>query len=158
MKNELEYKGYKASVGFSAEDELFVGRVNDIDALIMFSGSSVDEIKAAFVSAVDDYLADCAVDGVEPEKAYKGSFNVRVGCAAHRKAVVLARSWKISLNEFVRIAIEQVVDRHQPGVSRMTLSARAEMPDAMSVPYPEVIKDEAHRHLSIGGVYDQQVH
>lgn len=111
MKNELEYKGYKANIEFSAEDDLLVGQVCDVDALILFSASSVDEVKDEFRRAVDAYLEECRALGLTPEKAYKGSFNVRVGREAHRKAALMAKQWKVSLNEFVRIAIEQVVDR-----------------------------------------------
>jgi predicted HicB family RNase H-like nuclease len=112
MNEHIEYQGYKAKVTYSREDDVLVGRVIDVDALIMFSGSSIAELKAEFQAAIDSYLAECAELGIQPEKPYKGSFNVRVGCEAHRKAANKAKAWGVSLNEFVRLAIEQAVDRH----------------------------------------------
>jgi len=37
MNEHIEYGGYKAKVTYSNEDGLLVGRVIDVDALIMFS-------------------------------------------------------------------------------------------------------------------------
>jgi len=36
------------------------------------------ELIKAFHDAVDDYLALCEAEGKEPEKAYKGSFNIEI--------------------------------------------------------------------------------
>lgn len=122
MSDNIEYKSYKAKIAYSLEDDLLVGKVIDVDSLIMFSGVSLDEIKAEFKAAIDSYLADCEEQGLVPEKPFKGSFNVRVGCEAHRKAATTAKAWGISLNEFVRVAIEQSVDRHAPTVDSITVA------------------------------------
>lgn len=110
--SDLNYKGYTAKVTFSPEDGLLVGQVCDVEALILFSAESVSEIKVEFHAAIDAYLADCAEAGIAAEKAYKGSFNVRVGGELHRRSACIARDWNLTLNEFVRIALEQAVDRH----------------------------------------------
>jgi len=47
----------------------------------------------------------CERMGKEPQKFYKGSFNVRISPEAHKKAVILASSKGISLNQFVEKAI-----------------------------------------------------
>lgn len=57
MKSQLTYKGYQGTVHYSAEDEVFYGKVLDINDLVSFEGCSVDELKSAFQEAVDDYLA-----------------------------------------------------------------------------------------------------
>lgn len=44
MTDLLKYKDYYASVHFSAEDEVFFGKVLGIDDLINFEGSSVKAI------------------------------------------------------------------------------------------------------------------
>ena len=54
--NTLKYKGFIGSVEFSEEDNIFFGKVEGIDGLVNFEGSSVDELKSAFHEAVDDYL------------------------------------------------------------------------------------------------------
>jgi predicted HicB family RNase H-like nuclease len=119
--NMLKYKSYTAKVDYSQADELLVGEVCDIDALILFSAASVPELKAEFERAVDQYLAECAERNVEAEKPCSGTFNVRVGGELHRKAATIARAWGVSLNQVVCSALEQIVDRHshQPVVTHM---------------------------------------
>lgn len=78
MNNTMEYKGYVGSVEFSEEDGLFYGKVMGIRALISYEGSTAAELVNDFHGAVDDYLALCEENHTEPERAYKGSFNVRI--------------------------------------------------------------------------------
>lgn len=78
MNNTFEYKGYIGSIEFSEEDALFFGKVMGIRSLISYEGENADELISDFHSAVDDYLAVCEAEGREPEKAYKGSFNIRI--------------------------------------------------------------------------------
>lgn len=78
MNNTMEYKGYVGSVEFSEEDGLFYGKVMGIRALISYEGTNAKELVEDFHGAVDDYLALCEAENTEPEKAYKGNFNVRV--------------------------------------------------------------------------------
>ena len=59
MKNVLLYNDFIGSVDFSADDEVFFGKVEGIDDLVSFEGSSVSELKAAFESSVDDYIEFC---------------------------------------------------------------------------------------------------
>jgi predicted HicB family RNase H-like nuclease len=110
MKDVLHYKGYMGSVRFSAEDEVFHGKIEGIDDLISFEGKSVVEIKKAFQEAVDDYLEFCKEIGKEPEKSYKGSFNVRIPAELHRKAIESASMMGVSLNQLVQKAIESTVN------------------------------------------------
>jgi predicted HicB family RNase H-like nuclease len=105
MENILTYKEYIGSVSFSAEDDIFHGKIEAINDLVTFEGESVRELKKAFKDAVDDYLETCKELGKSPDKTFKGSFNVRVTADLHRKAVVAATKKKITLNEFVKKAI-----------------------------------------------------
>ena len=107
MNNTMEYKGYVGSVEFSEEDALFYGKVLGIRALISYEGTNAAELVADFHGAVDDYLEVCAQSGTEPEKAYKGSFNVRISPELHKQAVIAAMSHNMSLNSFVETSIQQ---------------------------------------------------
>ena len=107
MNNTMEYKGYLGSVEFSEEDALFYGKVLGIRALISYEGSNAQELVADFHSAVDDYLELCAHQGKEPERAYKGSFNVRISPELHKQAVVAAMAHNMTLNSFVESSIAQ---------------------------------------------------
>ncbi|GHT48201.1 DNA repair protein HhH-GPD [Spirochaetia bacterium] len=109
MKNYLHYKGYVGSVEFSAEDEVFYGKVAGIKNLISFEGDSVEAITKDFHNAVDEYLSFCNANGNEPEVPFKGSFNVRIGSELHRKAALAASEQGISLNTLVEKAIMKTV-------------------------------------------------
>ena len=109
MSDILEYKGYYAVLNFSAEDEVFFGKLIGINDLVSFEGNSVTELKAAFQEAVDDYLETCRELKKQPEKTYKGVFNVRIPSELHRKAAMVAAQKKLTLNELVRTAIDNLV-------------------------------------------------
>jgi len=108
-ENYLHYKNYTGSVNFSEEDAIFHGKVIGIKSLISFEGDSVKAITADFRKAVDEYLELCAIKGIEPEKPFKGSFNVRINADLHRKLALTASSRGISLNAMVEDAIQQSV-------------------------------------------------
>ena len=60
MSNIMDYKGYKALIQFSAEDNEFFGTVSDIERhIINFGGKSVAELKKHMKESVDGYLEFC---------------------------------------------------------------------------------------------------
>ncbi len=105
MSNTMKYKDYIGSVEFSESDGVFFGKVMGIRALISYEGETAKDLVDDFHGAVDDYLALCEDQGVEPEKAYKGSFNVRISPELHRSAAVYAAAHNMSLNSFVETAV-----------------------------------------------------
>lgn len=105
----MEYKGYYACIEFSDEDNCFFGTIAGIADVISFEGNCINELRAAFAEAVEDYLDLCKRQGKEPQKAYKGSFNVRIDPELHKRAVILATSNGISLNQLVEKAVERYV-------------------------------------------------
>lgn len=109
MNNTMEYRDYIGSIEFSEEDCIFYGKVQGIRALISYEGSTAQELVDDFHGAVDDYLALCEAEGKEPEKAYKGSFNVRISPQLHQQAAIYALSQQISLNSVVESAIRSYV-------------------------------------------------
>lgn len=111
MKNLMEYRGYHARVEYSAEDGCLVGRVLGVADTLVFDGESVPELKEMFHACVDDYLELCRELGREPDKEYKGSFNVRVTPEQHRRAVLAAERQGISLNQYV----SQALDAYEQG-------------------------------------------
>ena len=112
MKDAMIYKGYVGSVRFNAADDVFYGKLEGIDALISFEGSSVQQLKKAFHEAVDDYLEHCKAMGREPKKPLRGSFNVRIKPELHRLAMMRAAKAGITLNQLVQKAIEETVSHN----------------------------------------------
>ena len=90
MKNTMEYKGYVGSVEFSEEDGIFFGKVMGIRSLISYEGTDARSLVEDFHGAVDDYLQLCEGQGKAPEKAYKGSFNIRIAPETHKQLVILS--------------------------------------------------------------------
>lgn len=109
MKNAMEYKGYYGTVEFSSADNILFGKIIGIDSLVSYEGSSLDELRSDFEAAVDDYLELCAENGIEPDKTYKGSFNVRISPELHRSLALFSASHNQSLNTSVEEAIEQFI-------------------------------------------------
>ncbi len=64
----MKYKGYTGTVEFDDEIGGFHGEVALIRDVIMFQGTSVDELRQAFRDSIDGYLEWCAQRGEEAEK------------------------------------------------------------------------------------------
>ena len=107
--NTLKYKDFFGSVEYSAVDNCFFGKIIGTADLVTFEGDSVVSLKDAFVEAVEDYIILCKEVGKEPQKTYKGSFNVRISPDLHKEAAVLASRKGISLNAFVEHSIYNAV-------------------------------------------------
>ena len=109
----MKYKGYIGRVEFDDEQHIFTGEVVNTRDVITFQGSSVRELETEFEKSVDDYLAWCKQDGVEPEKPYSGKFNVRFAPSTHERAAVEAKRQGVSLNRFVEMSVEHELRLHQ---------------------------------------------
>jgi len=109
MKRTLEYKGFIGSVHYSAEDDILYGKIEGINDLISYEGSTIEEIKASFREAVQDYLEFCRENDKPVFKSYRGSFNIRISEELHRQAVQKAIMDGISLNQLVQRALEREV-------------------------------------------------
>lgn len=101
MSNILEYKGYQSSIEFSAEDRVLFGKILHIPSLILFEANSPAEVESAFHKAVDDYLDYCRQNDIEPNKAYSGTLNVRIGPERHRQVALYASRNGRSLNDAI---------------------------------------------------------
>ena len=106
MNNVLTHKGFIGSVHFSADDNIFFGKVEGINDMITFEGETVQELKDAFRYMVDEHIKDCEAENIPIEKSYKGSFNIRLTPDLHRRAAISAKIHGTTLNTFVKESIE----------------------------------------------------
>ena len=83
--NILEYKGYHTKVEFDSENFILTGKIEGINDLVNFECEDINEVEHEFHAAVDDYLEFCKEVGKEPDKEYKGTFNVRIDPALHKQ-------------------------------------------------------------------------
>jgi len=107
MTKGMTYKGYGARIDYDDDDGVFVGHIAGIRDRIGFHAETVDDLRAAFHEAVDDYVETCAKIGKEPQKAYSGKMMFRVSPDLHRKAVRAAELEGKSLNQWA----EEVLSR-----------------------------------------------
>ena len=107
--NTMSYQGYSARVEYDERDDIFIGRVLGLRSIISFHGKTVSELRRAFSAAVRDYLADCAEQGLSPEKPASGKLLLRVPPEVHSRALVKAQASGKSLNQWATEALEQAV-------------------------------------------------
>jgi predicted HicB family RNase H-like nuclease len=103
----MEYKGYTSGpIDFDPEEETFSGVALGLKDVIHFEGTNATELRASFESDIDDYLAQCAERGEEPDKPFNGKILVRTEPALHRKAALRAAAEGLSLSQWISHQIE----------------------------------------------------
>lgn len=111
MTNILKYKNYIAKIEYSSEDQLLYGKIEGIRDLVNFESDSATGIEDEFHAAVDDYLQSCEELNLEPDKPFKGSFNIRISPDLHREAYFSAIKKGISLNKLTENAISAYLSK-----------------------------------------------
>lgn len=106
MNNTIEYKGYVGSVEFSEDDGIFYGKVMGIRSLISYEGENAKELLEDFHGAVDDYLEACTAEGIQPETAFKGSFNIRLSPELHKRIFIYSTAHQMSMNRYIEEVLE----------------------------------------------------
>ncbi|MBQ8956745.1 MAG: type II toxin-antitoxin system HicB family antitoxin [Lachnospiraceae bacterium] len=109
MSDLLEYKGYHTKIEFNMESMTLRGKIEGINDYVDFESEDISSIEQEFHSAVDEYLEFCKEVGKEPEKEYKGSFNIRIAPELHKKLALRALKDGISLNSEVEKALSAFV-------------------------------------------------
>ena len=111
--DSMTYKGYIATVHYSDEDKVFFGKIHGINDLVTFEGDTAKSLSNEFHKAVDDYLKTCKKLGKSPDKTFNGVFNIRTGQSLHRKAVLLAEKYHVSLNDLVKTALSYGINNEE---------------------------------------------
>ena len=110
----LNYKGYVGTIEADLENNILFGKLAYIRDLVTYEAESLSELEKEFRQSVDLYLQDCLELGKEPNKPFKGVFNVRIGEELHREATIIAGDR--SLNAFVTEAIQEKIFREKPSL------------------------------------------
>ena len=124
MNNIMEYKGYHTKVEFDAESMSLRGIIEGINDYIDFEADNIASIEDEFHAAVDDYIEFCSTVGKEPEKEYRGTFNVRISPELHRKLSIRAFVDGQSLNSEVEKAVASYLDKNQDQTKELAESVR----------------------------------
>ena len=105
--NTMNHKGYTARIEFDERDNIFVGRVLGLHAMISFHGETVAELRAEFETSIDAFLRDCKELGIRPEKPASGKLMLRVPPEVHGAALVAAQAAGQSLNQWATEVLEE---------------------------------------------------
>ena len=68
------------------------------------------ELTQSMHDCIDNYLDYCQKIGKDPEREFKGSFNVRIKPEQHKKIALYAANEGITINQFVSRAIDDELD------------------------------------------------
>ena len=98
--NTMNHKGYTARIEFDERDNIFVGRVLGLHTMISFHGATVTGLRSAFRTAIEEFLSDCAEQGIRPEKPASGKLMLRVPPEVHGAALIAAQAAGKSLNQW----------------------------------------------------------
>lgn len=109
MKDVMKYKGFIGSVHYASEDRIFYGKVEGVNDLISFEGSTVDELEEGFKLMVDEHIKDCKRKNIPVEKSYKGNLNIRLSPEIHKLAAYYASLKGISINQYINDAIRKKI-------------------------------------------------
>lgn len=107
----LKYKDYIGSIDYIENDNFLTGKVMGLSKVVIsYKGNTIQELKSDFVESVEKYIGKCKRDNTEPQKSFTGAFNLRVSPDIHAKAVLKAKELGLTLNGFVRVALEEKLD------------------------------------------------
>ena len=108
----IEYKGYLATVEYDDSVGLLHGEVVNAAPypIVTFEASSVEELKSEFRISIEDYLAWCNEDGVEPQRPFSGKLNLRLGTDLHRRVPVSAARNGVSINSWIKDTLAREAD------------------------------------------------
>jgi len=107
--NAMSYKGYTARIEFDERDNIFVGRVLGVKAIIGFHGETVTELRADFEAAIDFMIEESQKQGITPEKPASGNLMLRVSPELHADALIAAQSAGKSLNQWAAEALSKAI-------------------------------------------------
>ncbi|HIC8862137.1 TPA: type II toxin-antitoxin system HicB family antitoxin [Aeromonas hydrophila] len=107
----MSHNGYHGSIEFDLESGVLFGKIECINDLVTYEATSIRELEAEFIEAVNDYIDMCQQIGKSPDKPMSGSFNIRVGEITHKRLYLAATNKGVSLNEYIKTTLEKHIER-----------------------------------------------
>lgn len=146
----LTHNGYEGSVDIDLEAGVMHGRILFIKDLVTYEATTVQELKAAFEEAVEDYLEECRLEGVEPNKPLSGTFNVRIGKERHLALTRVSIREGQSLNEIMCRAVDGFLkhDGKPKSVTHNHVNVNLTVDSSASLKLPPSPGASAHRPLT----------
>ena len=107
----MEYKGYIATIEYDDSVGLLHGKVVNAGPypIVTFEAADVEGLEREFRISVEEYLASCVEDGVEPRKPFSGKLTLRLGPELHQRVAVSAIQSGLSINEWIKHVLTENV-------------------------------------------------
>ncbi len=102
----LKFGDYEGTAEVCVSRGVCHGKILFITDLVTYQSETVAGLQKEFEAAVEDYIETCAAIGKEPQRPFRGQFQVRVPPDLHRKAALRATAEDASLNEIICRALE----------------------------------------------------
>lgn len=109
MNNTLSYKGFTAKIEFSADDNVFFGRLLGTRDIVTFHAETVEELKDSMRETIDFYIETCEKNGKKVKKSYSGKLLFRLPNELHAEIAETAARRGKSINEWGREVFEMAV-------------------------------------------------
>ncbi len=105
----MEYKGYQAAVEFDDSINVLHGRVINSGPypIATFEATDTRRLRREFHRSIDEYLAWCEEDGVEPKRPFSGKLNLRLGSELHAAVAEAAAARGMSINSWIVGAVRE---------------------------------------------------
>ena len=115
----MEHKGYVAAVEFDDSADVLHGRVVNSGPypIATFEATDAKQLRREFEHSIDEYLAWCKEDGVEPKKPFSGKLNLRLGSELHGAVAAAAAANGVSINSWIVEALRQTTGSFSGGGS-----------------------------------------
>ena len=99
----IDYKGYVARVEFADSADIFHGRVVNSGPypIATFESTRALSLRQEFERSLDEYLAVCAEEGIQPKRPFSGKLNLRLGSELHAAVSVAAEEEGTSINSWI---------------------------------------------------------
>ena len=129
----MEYRGYVAAVEFDESADILHGRVVNSGSypIATFEARDTKGLRQEFERSVDEYLAWCEEDGIEPKKPFSGKLNVRLGSELHGTVAAAAAAEGMSINSWIVRALRAATDS-VPRPARLAAQATLEHKESVS--------------------------
>lgn len=145
----MAYKGFTARIEYDGEDEVFVGRLLGLRAIVSFHADTVAKLKREMRVAVDEYVASCERRGEVPERPLSGNVPLRMPPEVHGRAAILAEASGKSLNQLINDLLTEVLANSRAPTQKRMQAVRSMAGGAISseksTPHPKAVKSVARR-------------
>jgi len=105
----MTFKGYRANIEYDAEDRILVGRLSDIDDIVVFHGSTVDDLETAFHESVNHYIEVSERLVQQASKPFSGQIILQIPPEIHSAIATAAEVSGKSINQWVSDVLGKAV-------------------------------------------------